>query len=403
MYGNAHGKASLNDFSAYLLEEHGLQISKQSLDERFNEQAVKFLSGVLSAQLASGIVLDRFVGLEAHFNRVMIKDSTRWRLPDHYAERYKGYGGNSKSQAMISVQYEFDLLHQQTACIELTAGIKNDHKDCREHLGEATPGDLYLRDLGYISLDYLFDLQDRKAFFLNKCSPNHQLCSLEDQPIDFVALKKKMTKTGAQFYEQPVKVGSTTRKLTCRMVLVRLPEQVYQEKIRVKTQKTKSYGYSLSKQNRARSAFTIFITNVQSDQLTAQQVSELYRLRWQIELNFKAWKSIANIHYVKSMKIHRFECQLLARFIWLMAHWGAYACICHWAYRQSKTYCSLWKFYRQENINHHRIRACNRGENIAGNWLFILFSKANRQLKKEKRKHKIHYEDLFKLLIKPLT
>ncbi|MCI0656476.1 MAG: IS4 family transposase [Acidobacteria bacterium] len=41
---------------------------------------------------------------------------------------------------------------------------------------------------------------------------------------------------------------------------------------------------------------TILITNVPRRLLTARQVTEVYRLRWQIELIFKEWKSYANLH-----------------------------------------------------------------------------------------------------------
>jgi DDE family transposase len=40
----------------------------------------------------------------------------------------------------------------------------------------------------------------------------------------------------------------------------------------------------------------ILVTNVPRSLLTARQVTEVYRLRWQIELIFKEWKSYANLH-----------------------------------------------------------------------------------------------------------
>jgi hypothetical protein len=45
-----------------------------------------------------------------------------------------------------------------------------------------------------------------------------------------------------------------------------------------------------------RQQFMVLLTNVPRRVLTARQVAETYRLRWQIELVFKEWKSFANLH-----------------------------------------------------------------------------------------------------------
>ena len=42
--------------------------------------------------------------------------------------------------------------------------------------------------------------------------------------------------------------------------------------------------------------FTTLVTNVPRTVLRAHQVAEAYRLRWQVELIFKEWKSFANLH-----------------------------------------------------------------------------------------------------------
>jgi hypothetical protein len=42
--------------------------------------------------------------------------------------------------------------------------------------------------------------------------------------------------------------------------------------------------------------FMVLLTNVPRRILSARQVAEVYRLRWQIELLFKEWKSYANLH-----------------------------------------------------------------------------------------------------------
>jgi len=48
--------------------------------------------------------------------------------------------------------------------------------------------------------------------------------------------------------------------------------------------------------------FTMLVTNVSRSTLSARQVAEVYRLRWQVELMFKEWKSHANLHEFDSAK-----------------------------------------------------------------------------------------------------
>ena len=48
--------------------------------------------------------------------------------------------------------------------------------------------------------------------------------------------------------------------------------------------------------HRHKQEYTVLVTNVPRSVLTARQIAEVYRLRWQIELVFKEWKSYANLH-----------------------------------------------------------------------------------------------------------
>lgn len=48
--------------------------------------------------------------------------------------------------------------------------------------------------------------------------------------------------------------------------------------------------------------YTMLVTNVSRSILSARQAAEVYRLRWQIELMFKEWKSHCNLHEFDSAK-----------------------------------------------------------------------------------------------------
>ena len=58
------------------------------------------------------------------------------------------------------------------------------------------------------------------------------------------------------------------------------------------------------------SMLNVFVTNVSTEELTAQEAYELYKIRWQIELMFKTWKSILKLDVVRKMKADRLKCYL---------------------------------------------------------------------------------------------
>ena len=76
--------------------------------------------------------------------------------------------------------------------------------------------------------------------------------------------------------------------------------------------------------------------------LKAADIIQLYRLRWQIELVFKTWKSLLCIHKVKAVKKDRLECQLLARFIWILMNWKIFRCIDTFIQNQRPRICLLY-------------------------------------------------------------
>ena len=61
----------------------------------------------------------------------------------------------------------------------------------------------------------------------------------------------------------------------------------------------------------------IYLTNVPED-MPASEIHELYRLRWQIELLFKTWKSDLEVDKMKKVKIERWLCHFYLQSIVLL-------------------------------------------------------------------------------------
>ncbi|WP_167397305.1 transposase [Lysinibacillus mangiferihumi] len=49
--------------------------------------------------------------------------------------------------------------------------------------------------------------------------------------------------------------------------------------------------------------------------ISAEKITQLYRIRWQIELRFKTWKSHLKLHQIKDMKVERWLCHIYSQCI----------------------------------------------------------------------------------------
>jgi hypothetical protein len=60
-------------------------------------------------------------------------------------------------------------------------------------------------------------------------------------------------------------------------------------------------------------SFAIFVTNAPEDMISPEIIGTVYRLRWEIELIFKRWKSQLEIDYLKGIHRERIDCLIWAR------------------------------------------------------------------------------------------
>lgn len=162
-------------------------------------------------------------------------------------------------------------------------------------------------DLGYFKFERFHEIQSYGAFFISRFKFNTTAYILKDgvyQPINLIEIKNQM-KQGEQ---KVMSVYIGPQKLHTRLILEKVPEPVANEKRRkLKTDK-QNKRKNLSKERLELCDLNAYITNTSEEQLALKQVREYYGLRWQIEIIFKAWKSVYKIDMVKKMKLERFEC-----------------------------------------------------------------------------------------------
>ena len=401
MFVHQQGKnLSLLDLCGDLYAQHGLQLKKQSIQERFNERAVAFMKSILSRLLENQLKSTTKENL-SFFNRVRIKDSTRFTLPAAYAQIYKGLGGAvANSESMISVQYEYDLLSSSTLDLRLTPGTCNDQLDAKENTHDIAENDLFIRDLGYSTLGYLQQIIDGKAYFLNRLSPQTFVYDAErnNEQIDFLKCQRRIKKYNLPYLKYNAVIGKEAQ-LSCRLIIYPVDQTTYEKRVRKTTKQAKGYGHQVSEAFKCKAQLTFYITNVPEDKLPASAIKKTYGLRWQIELFFKIWKSQANIDDVKEMKLHRFECQLIAKLIWLIIHWKIFCYVAgHVNQNKKGKSCSIWKYYKHAFRINTVVRNILTQPNKLVFLLYDLISKAVNLFGLEEKKGKTAYYRTLKAL-----
>lgn len=387
--------------ASFLFEHFGVSITKQSLHDRFTAQAVAFLKRCLDILLFQKI---RYRGdkelLKTHFRRIRIKDSTKFALPDPFSEKYRGYGGNIRqSSSLISIQYEYDFISGQSMDLRLTSGLLNDQSDSADFTHDILEKDLFLRDLGYSTLKFMAKIHSAGAYFINRLSPNVNCYSdlVSNNPIDLNKYLHKLKKHRLDYIEVFVYLGKKDR-VPARLILSLADEDTYQKRLKKTTKQAKSTGNNVSEKFKARARLNIMVTNVPSEVLKTNEIRKVYAMRWQIELIFKAWKSLVNIEEFNSKKIHRFECQLYGKLIWIILNLKIFNYIQKQVFGQNKVLCSIWKYFRlMQNIQNCLIKAFKSQHEFR---LLIkrLIDYAPKAIYLEKKKEKLALEQIINLL-----
>lgn len=85
---------SLNDQCQYLRDEFGIEMTKQSLDERYQTFAVRFLKSCYQLLLEQSLSSE-VSGLSAAFDNLYLTGATSFQLPAHPAPFYQSNGGST--------------------------------------------------------------------------------------------------------------------------------------------------------------------------------------------------------------------------------------------------------------------------------------------------------------------
>lgn len=322
IFSKFDGKSmSLENLAEAITARSLKEISKQAVDLRFTEEAVGFFKLLIEAALKELYSGEARYDFLRNFTEVRVKDSTCFQIPMDMASKYPGSGGAS-STACIRIQFEYDVKTGKILDLSLHPFVKQDLTNAVETIGDIAPGVLTIRDLGYISVKSIRGIKEKGAYFVSRLINGADAYKIKGGvfvKINFNVVKRYLKRHNLKSLEMDVYL--TQNKEPVRMVVEYMPEDLARKRIAKAKKQAQKKGRQLSKEYKAKAQLNIFITNVGQDILSPEQVHQVYTIRWQIELIFKIWKSIGDIHQVKKMKVARFECCLYAKLLWIVVNW----------------------------------------------------------------------------------
>ncbi|MEK4177705.1 IS4 family transposase [Aeribacillus sp. FSL K6-1305] len=304
---------SLQRLCADLALWHDCSLSNEGLNQRFTPRAVAFLKEVFFTLLmhqrpALSSITETY---RACFTRLRILDSTSFLLPTDYGEDYQGSVSSG-----AKIQFEYELL--SGTCLQLCVQQANDSDARFAYHTQHTilPNDLCIRDLGFFSLATLAEIDARGAYYITRLRSDIKVYIKQDgewHEWDWESIGNRLGEGEAVEVEH-VYIGHQ-RLYVPRLIFRRLTAEEWEKRLAYVRKKEKKKGKALSRQTLEQKKYHILLTNLPQESFDAQQVYELYSLRWQVELLFKGWKSLFDLDRVKKMKKERFECHLYGTLI----------------------------------------------------------------------------------------
>jgi len=290
----------------------GVEISSQGLQERLNSpQANRFLHQLL-LQGVRYLVRSHSErdDLLAPFTGVYIQDSSRIELPSCLRTLWQG---NSTNQATLKLHAVLDY---QNGLFDLTLASGRAH-DCPLQTVDLPAGSLRLADLGYFKVKVFEQLNRQGVWWVSRLPARAGIWQNDHvmHVLDWLNQQESMC------IDQAVEL--TRQRLPCRLLAMRVPAQVAKERRKRARESAKARKKSqLKPETLALCDWTILVTNLPPEAFTPDEILSLQRLRWQIELLFKLWKTDLSIDAWRSQQPHQILTEVYAKLLLaLVQHW----------------------------------------------------------------------------------
>lgn len=345
----------------------GVDITPQGFDARFTDRAAACVQQVLHAATQQVIAAAPVaIPVLRRFSAVLIQDTTTIALPDALAPLWSGCGGSTPqgTSAALKVGLRFDLLTGQIDRLVCADGRTHD-----QAVGLQQPhwptGALRLADLGFFNLGEFRQLSDQGVFWLSRFRAGTSLWDTTGQRYDLV---RWLAQQHSERIDLPILLGHA--RLPARLLAQRVPQEIADQRRARLHATARRKGQAVSAVALALASWTLLLTNVPTEQLSFEEALVLARVRWQIELLFKLWKSHGRLDESRSSNPWRVLCEVYGKLLaMVIQHWLLLTTCWHYPDRslmkaaqtvQAQALHLAWAIAHRDRVQHvlHIIQRC---------------------------------------------
>jgi hypothetical protein len=333
--------ATLDDFAELAADALGLEVTPPAFDQRFTAAAADFLHGLFLEAFNRSFSPLRPALLPAprRFAGVFLRDATLVGLPPALADAFPGRGGRHAPHgraAAAKLVLEAELSTGELTDVSVLPGLANGRT--AEVAGKPLPaGALLLEDAGFFSGRRLQGHAERGVYVLTRVPAWAAFFDERGRRLDLLG---RLRGAAGDCLELPVRIlhGSKQR---VRLLAVRLPEAEARKRRQRVRREAKQRGRPVGRRKPDLCAWNVLVTNAPAGLLGAREAQAVRRVRWQIELAFRLFKSEGQIDETRSRCPCRVLCELFAKLLALVVQQWAllaagYVMLRHSARRASR-------------------------------------------------------------------
>lgn len=333
--------ATLEDFADTAEQLLDQTVTSQAVDQRFTPAAATFLHELLQEAFNRSFASLRpaVLPLLRRFRGVFLRDATLVSLPAALAELLPGRGGLHAPHgqaAAAKVVLEAEVTTGELTGLSLLAGLDNE-KTALVAQQSLPEGALLLEDLGFFAGERLQTYMKQGVYVLSRVPAWTAFFDEKDRRLDLV---KWLRQTQGWYVERPIRILHG-QHLQMRLLAVRVPEAEAEQRRQRVRQEAKQRGRPVSQKKLDLCEWNLLVTNAPRSLLRVQEAHMVRRVRWQIELVFKVFKSEGQLDQTRSRRPARVLCELYAKLLALVVqHWlllaAGYVMLRHSARRASR-------------------------------------------------------------------
>ena len=277
------GNSSFNQLATFLSHSDLKSVSRQAVWKRINPSAIHLLSSLIGLALNQRCKAEGLIVSDV-FGRVLIEDSTQCKVYAANHEEFPSSGNQIGSTSGCKFDITYDILTGNPIICNLHLSTTPDQEIGKDVVDLLNENDLLIRDRGYFCKNEFSRIESKNAFWITRVPSGLVIKSLDQKPIETILSKTKKNKI-----EMDVILG--VDGIQTRMIAIRADEDLIRKRKKERDASSKNKkDTQQANRRKVRDGWHIIVTNIPREKMECERLFSLYRIRWQIEITFRAWK-----------------------------------------------------------------------------------------------------------------